>query len=118
MQTKRQSVIETVTSVTLGYLVAIGSQVVIFPLFGLVVSFGDNLLIGAFFTIVSIIRGYLIRRIFNSLEATVSSNNKRAKLASELERYNKWKRGEEGIEQPNPTGLGTLIDEVVKELRK
>lgn len=68
-QTKRQSAIETVTSVAIGYLVAIGSQVVIFPLFGLAVSFSDNLLIGAFFTVVSIIRGYLIRRIFNRLQS-------------------------------------------------
>lgn len=41
-----------------------------------------------------------------------------AKLANELERYNKWRRGADDIEQPNPTELGILIDEVVKELRK
>lgn len=69
LQTKRQSAIETLTSVTIGYLVAIGSQIVVFPLFGLSVSFGDNLLIGAFFTVVSIIRGYLIRRMFNRLQS-------------------------------------------------
>lgn len=68
-QTKRQSAIETITSVAIGYLVAIGSQIVIFPIFGLAVSFGDNLLIGAFFTVVSIIRGYLIRRMFNRLQS-------------------------------------------------
>lgn len=39
-------------------------------------------------------------------------------LANELERYNKWRRGAEDIDQPNPTWLGILIDEVIKELRK
>lgn len=42
----------------------------------------------------------------------------RTKLANDLERYNLWRRGAEDIEQPNPTKLGILIDEVVEELRK
>lgn len=51
------------------------------------------------------------------LEATDGSgNNNRTNLANELELYNKWRRGAEDIEQPNPTELGILIDEVVKEL--
>lgn len=48
----------------------------------------------------------------------LESKGKRTNLANELERYNKWRRGAEDIEQPNPTELGTLIDEVIKELRK
>lgn len=32
--------------------------------------------------------------------------------------FNGKYRGAEDIEQPNPTELGTLIDEVIKELRK
>jgi hypothetical protein len=50
----------------------------------------------------------------DGLEAT----DGRTKLANDLERYNKWRRGDEDIEQPNPTELGILIDEVIKELRK
>ena len=48
----------------------------------------------------------------------LEAKGKRTNLANELERYNKWRRGAEDIEQPNPTELGTLIDEVVEELRK
>ena len=52
------------------------------------------------------------------IEATDgSSNDNRTKLANELERYNKWRRGAEDIEQQNPTDFGILIDEIVKELR-
>lgn len=42
----------------------------------------------------------------------------RTNLANDLERYNLWRRGAEDIEQPSPTKLGILIDEVVEELRK
>jgi vacuolar-type H+-ATPase subunit I/STV1 len=56
-----------------------------------------------------------IKDVINSIGG---DNNKRTNLANELERYNKWRRGAEDIEQPNPTELGMLIDEVVKELRR
>lgn len=52
--------------------------------------------------------------VLEKLETSV----KRASLSNKLEFYNKWRRGAEDIEQPNPTELGMLIDEVVKELRK
>lgn len=65
MQSKKQSLIESVINVVIGYVVALLSQLTIFPLFGVHLPLTDNLLIGAFFTIVSIIRSYVIRRLFN-----------------------------------------------------
>ena len=65
MQTRRQSMIETAASVAIGYLVALASQLAIFPLFGIHATLSDNLLIGAWFTVISIIRGYYVRRFFN-----------------------------------------------------
>lgn len=65
MQTKKNSLIESVTNVAVGYVIAILSQLIIFPLFNVNVSFLNNLLIGVWFTIISIIRSYTIRRIFN-----------------------------------------------------
>lgn len=67
MQTRRQSMIETAASVAIGYLVALASQLAIFPLFGIHATMSDNLLIGAWFTVISIIRGYFVRRFFNWL---------------------------------------------------
>jgi transcriptional regulator with XRE-family HTH domain len=46
------------------------------------------------------------------------NNKRRTKLANKLELYNKWRRDEEDIPQPNPTEIGIWIDEAVKELRK
>ena len=67
MQTRRQSMIETAASVAIGYVVALLSQIVIFPMFGIHATMTDNLLIGAWFTVISIIRGYFVRRFFNWL---------------------------------------------------
>lgn len=64
-QTHLQSLIETLTSVLLGYVVAILSQLLIFPLFGIRVAFTDNLLIAGYFTVISVLRGYVVRRWFN-----------------------------------------------------
>ena len=65
MQTKYQSLIESLTNILVGYLTALLSQVLIFPLFDIDVSFQDNLLIGLYFTIISLLRSYLVRRYFN-----------------------------------------------------
>ena len=67
MQSKRMSLIETLVSTAIGYLVAVATQAAVFPLFGLHVPLQDNLMIGAIFTVVSIVRGYLVRRVFNRL---------------------------------------------------
>ena len=65
MQTRTQSMIESVTNVLIGYFVAVVSQIVIFPIFGIHVGIVDNLLIGLYFTAVSLVRGYFVRRLFN-----------------------------------------------------
>ena len=65
MQTKYQSLIESLTNILIGYLTALLSQVLIFPLFDIDVTFQDNLLIGLYFTIISLVRSYLVRRYFN-----------------------------------------------------
>lgn len=66
-QSRRMSAIESVVNVAVGYWVAVGTQFVVFPLFGLTVDLTSNLLLGAVFTIVSLARSYLLRRLFNRL---------------------------------------------------
>lgn len=58
---------ETAASVAIGYLVALLSQLAIFPLFGIHLPLSDNLAIGLYFTAISIVRGYYVRRLFNWL---------------------------------------------------
>ena len=64
MQSRRQSLIEAITNVVVGYALAVLTQIVVFPWFGLKVSLNDNLAIGAIFVIISLLRGYALRRLF------------------------------------------------------
>ena len=67
MQSRRMSMIEAVTNVLVGYGVAVLAQLAVFPLFGIAVSLGDNLAIGAAFTVISLARSYAVRRLFNAI---------------------------------------------------
>ena len=68
MQSKRESMIESLTSTTIGIIIGIVLNLTILPIFGYPVSLSDSLWISVIFTIVSIIRSYVIRRFFNSKE--------------------------------------------------
>jgi uncharacterized membrane protein YagU involved in acid resistance len=68
MQSRKMSAIETITNVTAGYLVALLSQIIIFPIMGIEASIQENIIIGLWFTIISIIRSYILRRIFNKIK--------------------------------------------------
>ncbi len=63
-QTRKHSMTESVVNVMVGYFMALASQLAIFPLFGIHVPFRDNILIGLYFTVISIIRSYALRRWF------------------------------------------------------
>ena len=65
-QSRLMSGVEAVANVAVGYGVAVGTQIVVFPWFGLDPSLSDTLVIGAIFTVVSIVRSYALRRLFNS----------------------------------------------------
>jgi len=66
MQTKLESFKESLTNIILGYITALISQILIFPLFDINVSFSDNLLIGLYFTLISLLRSFLVRRYYNA----------------------------------------------------
>lgn len=65
-QTRAMSAAESAANVAIGYGVAVGSQIAILPLFGVHLPLADNLLIGAYFTAISLARSYLVRRAFNA----------------------------------------------------
>lgn len=65
-QTKVGSLIESAMNIMIGYGVALLSQIIIFPLFEIHISLTTNLWIGAWFTVISLVRSYIIRRWFNA----------------------------------------------------
>jgi hypothetical protein len=54
LQTRTQSAIETTVSIAIGYVIAVVSQLLIFPQFGVHIPIADNLWIGAWFTVISL----------------------------------------------------------------
>lgn len=70
-QSRLQSLIEAWINVLIGYWVAIASQLLIFPLFGIHIPLYDNLLIGGYFTVISLARSYVVRRWFNGRYASL-----------------------------------------------
>lgn len=69
-QTRKHSLMESLSNVLVGYGVAIASQVVIFPLYGIHIPIQQNLTMGLWFTLISIIRSYVLRRWFNKVTIT------------------------------------------------
>ena len=68
MQTKKRSLFESVINTVIGLITSFIIQLVIYPLLNIPVSFGQNIIITSVFFIVSILRGYLVRRLFNKQE--------------------------------------------------
>jgi hypothetical protein len=66
-QSRRMSLFESVANVLVGYGLAVGAQLVIFPWFDLPARLNDALAMGAVFTGISIARSYILRRAFESL---------------------------------------------------
>jgi len=67
MQSRWMSLIEATTNIVVGYGLAVLTQMLVFPVFGLRASLGENLAIGAVFTVISLVRSFVLRRAFNAL---------------------------------------------------
>ena len=72
-QSRLMSMVESLANVLVGYVVAVVTQMAVFPVFGLAVTVTENLLIGLIFTAVSIMRSYALRRGFEALRVRQSA---------------------------------------------
>ncbi|WP_373942642.1 hypothetical protein OEG92_05420 [Polaribacter sejongensis] len=66
MQTKKQSLVESITNTAVGFGISLAATFLIFPIVGVESTGTKNVLITIFFTAVSITRSYLLRRYFNN----------------------------------------------------
>jgi hypothetical protein len=62
------SMIEVATNIAIGLVVSFISQIAVFKLYDIHISVTQNVEITIWFTVISIIRSYLIRRWFNSMK--------------------------------------------------
>lgn len=65
-QSKLESFIEAMTQTIIGYVLNLGVQLVVYPFFGATFTFMQNIYIGLIFMVVSIARGFFVRRWFNA----------------------------------------------------
>jgi hypothetical protein len=65
-QSRIESFVEKLVDTSIGYCIAIISQTLIFPLFDIHVTLRQNFAIAAAFMVVSLVRGYAVRRYFNT----------------------------------------------------
>lgn len=65
MQSKKHSLIETIISTAIGFIVSLVLVNIVLPLYGFDVKLGQSIAITVIFTVASIARGYVVRRLFN-----------------------------------------------------
>ena len=82
-QSRLMSLVESVANVIVGYGVAVVTQILIFPVFGLHTTLIQNLKMGAVFTIVSIVRSYILRRMFEGIRVASRSGDRGGHAESE-----------------------------------
>lgn len=66
-QTRKASLAEALLNVAIGYGVALLSQIIVFPWFGIRIGLAENVAIGLIFTVISIVRSFALRRFFEAL---------------------------------------------------
>ena len=66
-QSRIMSMVEAAANVVVGYVLAIATQIVVFPWFGIETGLGEHLTIGLAFVVISLARGFLLRRLFEAI---------------------------------------------------
>lgn len=67
-QTKKGSITETLTNTVIGFVINYVANILVLPIFGFHPSARQTALIGVIFTAISIVRGYVLRRLFNRMK--------------------------------------------------
>ena len=63
-QSRVGSLTEAATNVIVGYGLALATQALLYPVFGIATTFATDGIIAAAFTLVSLVRSYVVRRVF------------------------------------------------------
>ena len=64
-QSKGRSWSEAWVNIGIGFSINYVANYLILPLFGFNISLADNVILGLFFTVISVCRQYIVRRWFN-----------------------------------------------------
>ena len=67
MQSRLHSLVESIANAAAGLVLSFFLQLVLFDLLGIAASLGQNLLLTAAFSGLSLLRSYILRRFFNGV---------------------------------------------------
>lgn len=76
MQSRLSSFIEACVNVSIGFGVSMVANLVVLPAFGYPVTVPDAFGIGLVFTVISVVRSYVVRRVFNFRLTSHLANDK------------------------------------------
>jgi len=65
-QSQKRSLLEAVTNTVVGLITSFLIQIFIYKVLDIPVTLAQNIIITSVFFIASVVRGYIIRRVFNS----------------------------------------------------
>jgi len=65
MQSKLSSFLEALVNTSIGYAISILTYQLVMPLLGFKTSWSDSVILVAVFSVISIVRNYIIRRAFS-----------------------------------------------------
>jgi len=82
-QSRVMSLVEAVANVVVGYGVAVATQILVFPVFGLQTTLAQNLKLGLVFTVVSIARSFTLRRVFEAIRVRIGKPKTAAQKRTE-----------------------------------
>lgn len=71
MQSRLMSAVETATNIAVGLVVSFMAQLMIFDVYDISITLSQNVELTLFFTVVSLIRSYALRRFFNNLRTKI-----------------------------------------------
>ena len=66
-QSRLMSVVEAVANVCVGFGLAVLTQLIALPWFGVHMTMNENITLGGIFTAVSVVRSYALRRLFEAI---------------------------------------------------
>lgn len=75
-QSKSGSATESLFNILFGFWIAVLAQIIIFPWFDIDVNMQQNIFISMLFTVVSFVRSYALRRVFNYLQVKGQQHGK------------------------------------------
>jgi hypothetical protein len=66
-QSRLMSFVESITNVCVGFGLAVLTQLIALPWFGVHMTMNENITLGGIFTAVSVVRSYALRRLFEGI---------------------------------------------------